>query len=41
MNVNNRWFQLVASVIAMIMIGTSLAVGAIGSGITLRRFLQV
>ena len=27
--------------IALIMIGTSLAVGAIGSGITLRRFLRV
>jgi hypothetical protein len=27
--------------IAMIMIGTSLLVGAIGSGITLRRFLKI
>src|SRR5262245_7216641 len=38
---NDEVHALAFPLIALIMIGTSLAVGAIGSGITLRRFLQV
>jgi cell division transport system permease protein len=38
---NDEVHAMAFPLIALIMIGTSLAVGAIGSGITLRRFLQV
>ena len=38
---NDEVHAMAFPLIALIMVGTSLAVGAIGSGITLRRFLQV